>query len=89
MHNGEAAAKFSDTSPAAQARYYALLRAMTPQQRFKRAMELTALARKLTMADVRRQNPGASARDIAIAFLRRVYGDEIADGFARRRPLTP
>lgn len=39
------------------------------------------------MRDVRRQQEGASDREIAIAFLRRVYGDAIADRFAaRHRP---
>lgn len=37
------------------------------------------------MADVRRQHPHASEAEIAIAFLRRVYGDELADKFAARR----
>jgi hypothetical protein len=85
MHNGEASMQFTDTSPRAQARYLELLRAMPPQKRFRRAIELSALVRKLTLADVRRQNPGATERELAIALARRVYGDELADRLATRR----
>lgn len=36
------------------------------------------------MSDVRRQHPGASEREIAIAFVRRVYGDALAEKLAAR-----
>jgi len=39
------------------------------------------------MAEIERSMPGATKDELAIAFLRRVYGDVIADRFAaRRRP---
>ena len=42
--------------------------------------------RAAAWADIERQHPGASRRDLAVAFLRRVYGDVIADKFAARHP---
>ncbi len=82
-HSGEEAAKFTDTSPRARARYLERLRAMSPLDRLRRAMELSKQMRDLTMSDVRRQNPGATERDVKVAFVRRVYGDRLADRLSK------
>jgi hypothetical protein len=83
-HNGELAAAQTDTSPRAQARYLERLRAMTPRQRLQRALDLSAQVRARVMADLERSMPGATWEALAEAFLRRVYGDVIADRWAKR-----
>jgi hypothetical protein len=68
-------------------RYLERLRATPPRARLERALRLSEQMRDATMSDVRRQHPNASKDELAIAFLRRVYGDAIADKFAaRHRP---
>lgn len=84
-HDGSEALKLTDTTPRAMARYWERLRATPPRERLERALRLSEQTRAATMADVRRQLPGASEDEVAIAFLRRVYGDELADRFAARR----
>ena len=84
-HEGAAGAQLSDTTPRAMQRYLERLRATPPRERLERALRLSAQVRRATMSDVRRQHPGASEAEIAVAFVRRVYGDELADRFAARR----
>jgi hypothetical protein len=87
-HDGASSVAFTDTSPRAMERYWQRLRETAPRERLERALKLSELVRNATMQDVRRANPGASERDLAVAFLRRVYGDAIADGYAARHPAT-
>ena len=84
-HDGSEAQKLTDTTPRAAARYWERLRATPPRERLERALRLSEQARAATMADVREQLPGASEDEVAVAFLRRVYGDALADTFAARR----
>lgn len=92
-HEGAAALELTDTSPRAQARYLERLRATSPRARLERALRLSEGLRRATMADVKKQHPGASDNELAVAFLRRVYGNEVADRFlahrTRRLNLTP
>ncbi len=37
------------------------------------------------MSDVRLRHPNATMKEVAVAFVRRVYGDAIADCFARHQ----
>jgi len=68
-------------------RYFERVRATAPRDRLERALRLSEQVRSATMSDVRKRNAGASETDIATAFLRRVYGDAIADAYAaRHRP---
>ncbi|MBL8920353.1 MAG: hypothetical protein JNJ54_15910 [Myxococcaceae bacterium] len=83
-HDGATATALSDTSARAQARYVERLRQTPPRARLERALRLSERVRAATMADVKRQHPGASSDELAVAFLRRVYGDAIADRFAAR-----
>jgi hypothetical protein len=69
------------------ARYIERLRATTPRARLERALRLSEQVRNATMADVRSQHPGASEDDIAVAFIRRVYGDALADRFVAHRTI--
>lgn len=81
MHNGEASMTFTDTTPEAARRYWERVRATAPRDRLRRALKLSEQFRKLVMADIKKRNPGATERELAIAFVRRVYGDELADRF--------
>lgn len=83
-HDGATATGLSDTSPRARQRYLERLRETPPRARLERALRLSEQVRTATMADVKRQHPGASRDELAVAFLRRVYGDAIADAFAAR-----
>lgn len=87
MHNGEASMTFTDTTPDAARRYWERVRETSPRDRLKRALRLSEQLKKMVMADLKKKNPGASERELAIAFLRRVYGDELAERFAKHQML--
>ena len=82
-HEGAASSQLTDTTPGAMKRYLERLRATPPRERLERALRLSERARDATMSDVRRQHPNATELELAIAFVRRVYGDAIADRFAQ------
>jgi len=67
-----------DTSPAATARYYELLRQQPPMDRLRTAVLLTLSIRRLTEADILRVDPALSHREVQRALAGRLYGDEIA-----------
>ena len=83
-HDGQLASEFSDTSPKAWARYMERVRATAPKDRLARAFALSRQVRELTMADVRKQHPTADELTLKVAFVRRVYGDVLADKFERQ-----
>ena len=83
MHDGARAAQQSDTTPKARAHYLARLQKTPPRDRLRRALALSARVRGAVMADIERVHPGASRRELAIAFLTRVYGAELARRVAR------
>lgn len=74
---------FGDTSARAQQLYVERLRATPPRERLARAFKLSEQARNATMSDLRRRNPGLSERELAIAFVERVYGRRLAERLAR------
>lgn len=84
-HDGARSLALSDMTPEAEARYWERIRATSPREKLERAFRLSEMVRNAAMSDVRRQHPGASEDEIAIAFIRRVYGDDLADRFAARR----
>lgn len=84
-HDGALASEQTDTTPRARERYLARLRETPARVRLQRALDLSAQVRGAVMAEVERSMPGATKDELAIAFLRRVYGDVIADRFAARR----
>ena len=63
-----------DTSPAAQARYFALLRALAPERRLQAAVSLTAAVRALAEAGLRARHPAAGADEIRVRLAVRLYG---------------
>ncbi|MGV3619270.1 MAG: hypothetical protein ACO1OB_00555 [Archangium sp.] len=85
QHDAERSSLFTDMTPKAKARYLERIRETSPREKLERAFRLSETVRNATMTDVRRQNPNASEDEIATAFIRRVYGDQLADRFAARR----
>ena len=84
-HEGAASLQLSDTTPGALKRYLDRLRATPPRERLERALRLSERSRGATMSDVIRRHPNATKKEVAVAFVRRVYGDVIADRFARHQ----
>ncbi len=67
-----------DTSEAAQARYYELLRAQTPLARITTAAGLSSAVRQLAEAAIRTDDPKASNSTVRARLARRLYGREVA-----------
>ena len=67
-----------DTSEAAQARYYELLRAQTPLARITTAAGLSTAVRQLPEAAIRTDDPKASNSIVRARLARRLYGREVA-----------
>lgn len=87
-HDGARSLALTDTSLRAAAKYEERIRQTPPRQRLERALRLSERLHLATMKDVRQLHPGASERDLAVAYLRRVYGDELADRYAARHPAS-
>jgi hypothetical protein len=84
-HNGAQATLLDDTSPKARAYYLSRLRAASAEDRLDRALRLSEQVRAATMAEIEERFRGASRDEVEMAFLRRVYGDEIAAKVAHWR----
>jgi hypothetical protein len=54
------------------ARYVQVLRAMTPEQRLAKAIELSELSRALMRAGLRERHPEASERELHALYLERL-----------------
>ena len=67
-----------DTSPAARARYFELLRARSPEQRLAMACSLTRAVRQLAEADIRARIPEATEARVKAESAARIYGRETA-----------
>lgn len=67
-----------DTSPEAQARYHEHLRRLTPVERFRAALALTAGVRNLAMIGLRQRHPHASPEELRTRLAVRLYGREVA-----------
>ena len=63
-----------DTSPAADARYHELLRAMPPERRLEAAMKLSRAVRELALAGIREMFPEASEQELRVRLTVRLYG---------------
>lgn len=53
-------------------RYVEILRAMTPEQRLRKAFELTDYARQLMREGLRNRHPGASEAELHRLYLKRL-----------------
>ena len=70
-----------DTSPAARARYYELLRSLTPAQRASRAASLSRTVRAAAVAEIARTHPNADETELRARLVERMYGPGIAARF--------
>ena len=68
-----------DTDPASAARYYELLRGQAPYQRVAQAAALTRMTRQLALAGILQRHPGASAEEVRVRLIARLYGREVAE----------
>lgn len=84
MHDGSQAAEQTDTSPRARARYLERLRAASPFEKLARTFELSDRARRAAFEALRRARPEASSDELRVEFVRRLYGEAIAQRFAKR-----
>jgi hypothetical protein len=67
-----------DTSPAANARYHELLRAMPPERRLEVAMGLTQTVRELALAGIHDRHPQADEHEMRVRLTVRLYGRAVA-----------
>ena len=74
-----------DTSPANRTRYYAMIRAMTYEQRARMINGLCATVRTLAEAGIRNRDPSASSEQVRRRLAEIIYGPEIAARFFERR----
>lgn len=77
-HEGSQSLTQTDTTPRAWRRYVERLRETPARERLERALQLSRRTRDATWADIKNKHPGASERELKKAFLRRVYGSELA-----------
>ena len=70
-----------DTSPEAEARYFALLRARTPAQRATILAGLVTSVRRLAETSERARRPAASPRELEARVAARLYGEAVAARF--------
>jgi hypothetical protein len=67
-----------DTDARQRARYFELLRAMTPSQRFHRACSLSRTVRELAMVGLRERHPHADEHELRVRLVVLLYGRELA-----------
>jgi hypothetical protein len=67
-----------DTSPEAFERYYAMLRAASPEERLRAAISLSSTVRALAEAGIRMRQPQADDREVRVRLAVRLYGREAA-----------
>jgi hypothetical protein len=67
----------ADTSDAADEEQLRVYRRMTPEQRVELAMKLSEDVRAIAREGIRARHPDYSARDIELALLRLLYGDDL------------
>ena len=67
-----------DTTPEADARYHALLRAQQPAARLAQAASLSRAVRRLAEAGIRQRHPEASEAEVRIRLTARLYGRDTA-----------
>jgi hypothetical protein len=66
-----------DTSAALEERQFAVYRAMSPERRVELAFEMSEAARRLALDGVRQRHPEYSERDVFMALMRMLHGDEM------------
>ena len=67
-----------DTSPEIEEKVYELIRAKTPEERFKMGWSMYLTSRKLVIDAIRRENPNISDNDLRVEFFLRFYQDDFS-----------
>jgi hypothetical protein len=67
-----------DTSPAAQARYYELLRRLPAERRMVALHRLNRAVRELALAGLRQRHPTATDAELRVRLTVRLYGRDVA-----------
>jgi hypothetical protein len=72
-----------DTSLEERYRYYALVARLTPEERARKVTALGRATRELARAGIRQSRPQASAAEVEVDLVVRLYGREVADKLSR------
>lgn len=72
-----------DTSPEARALLIESYRAMTPERRLQIALEASDALRATIRAEIAASHPEASEEERRVLFIRRCFGDKLADDVQR------
>ena len=72
-----------DTSLEERSRYYALVARLTPEERARKVTALGRTARELARAGIRQLRPEASADEVELDLVARLYGREVAGRLSR------
>lgn len=75
-----------DTPPDTRAAYYQLIARMTPEARARKVAGLGRTARQLARAGIRLRHPQASAFDVELELVERLYGATVARKLALHLP---
>lgn len=75
-----------DTSPAQQEAYYERLRALSPLERLQIVSRLNRGVRRLAVAGIRLQHPGASDDEVRLRLVVRLHGRATAERLFGRVP---
>lgn len=75
-----------DTGQQALCRYQELLRELSPQRRLQLTLRLTASARAMSVAGIRRDFPELSLSEVRMRLAQRLYGEEVAAKYFRSVP---
>jgi hypothetical protein len=67
-----------DTSPESRTRYFDLLARLTPVERARKVVSLGRMARALSRAGIRRNQPDASPGAVDLELIARLYGPAVA-----------
>ena len=71
-----------DSTPAERARYFAMLARLTPADRARKVAALSRATRDLARAGIRLSHPDATAAEIELELVTRLYGRAVADKLA-------
>lgn len=70
--------RITDTSPAVRDHHRALIAALTPAERLRRAFALSAMARDFALAGARKSAANGGPAAVRARFLEQMYGAEMA-----------
>ena len=73
-----------DTAPEERAKYYEMIARLTPEERARKVAGLGRAARELARAGIRRSLPDATATEVELELVVRLYGAEVARRLAPR-----